>query len=69
MSADRIHRWANYIVGFNFPRSWLRKLSIYKRGVLCKYINYMWLSANDNTVKRINRPSWCPKKYIWSIFK
>ena len=64
-SRDRTYRWANHLVGFNVPRWWIRKLSPAKYEKAIKYITYMWLTANDNIVKRVNRPQWFPKKYIW----
>lgn len=62
--ADAIHRWANYIVGFNIPRWWIRNLSERKRLKLIYYVRYVWFKANDNFPRKVERPKWLPKKYL-----
>lgn len=63
--ADRVHEWANLSVGFYFPRAWVRRVSLRKRGTLVRYLAAMWLRANDNNVRVPPRPRWCPKRFIW----
>jgi hypothetical protein len=62
---DRVHEWANLIVGFQLPRAYVRSLSRYKFRVLVDYITYVWLTANDNFIPRVKHPSWLPMKYLW----
>jgi hypothetical protein len=65
LDADRIHAWANLIVGFNLPRRFVRSLGIGRRVRLIEYVNYVWLKANDNSPRRVERPRWLPKRFIW----
>lgn len=62
---DRTHAWANLIVGMNMPRKFIRSLSDARYRSLIAYVRYIWLAANDSNVRRVNRPEWLPKKYVW----
>jgi len=64
-SKDDVHRFANLIVGLNIPRAWLRKLTKNQLTKVVKYVNYIWAAVNDNNVRKVERPSFMPKKYIW----
>jgi hypothetical protein len=65
LGADSIHRWANYIVGMSIPRWFIRKLGQKRRLDLIKYVRNVWFRVNDNPVRKVPRPKWLPKKYIW----
>lgn len=65
MSRDRAHEWANFIVGLKVPRWWIRRLSKRRFEKTVKYIEYIWYTANDNRLRKVERPAWFPKKYVW----
>lgn len=65
LAADKVHEWANLIVGLCIPRRAIRKMSLNKRNKLVEYVAYIWDSANDNKVRRVPRPKWFPKKWLW----
>jgi hypothetical protein len=64
LGADRVHEWANLVVGFRIPRRFIRRLGPGRRIALIRYVNYVWLKANDNSPRRVERPSWLPKRYL-----
>lgn len=61
---DMVHEWANLIVGFNLPRSFVRGLTKRRFEVLVEFIMNQWLGANDNIVPKMKRPRWLPKRHL-----